>query len=193
MVVVAAAESDFPNLARHYFDNYARSDSISLNERLIRNDPSDAEALTRLAVSLLGQGKLQDGMTRLRMAIGAQEHYGPAHYNLGICFAQKGDLDNATYQFRRAIEIDPQDYKSRDNLGYMLSAQGKVAEAKQQFQIAAKVNPNDVDAYINMAKALAGEGDLRGALAELEKAGQADSQNATVQDGIRQLKAKLGQ
>lgn len=62
----------------------------------------------------------------------AAEH----HFNLGNCYAQKGDYNNAITIFKKHIQKYPDDYRARCNLTELYLVTGKTDLAKETFKVA---------------------------------------------------------
>jgi Flp pilus assembly protein TadD len=55
---------------------------------------------------LLANGDLEGAISQFQVAISSVPTYAPAHYQLAVALAQKGQKDEAGKEFHRASELD---------------------------------------------------------------------------------------
>lgn len=94
----------------------------------------------------------------------------PAHINLGLALAQRGELAEAATHFESATRIVPGAVEGWYNLGSAYLLQNDYARAAEAFQSAVTVAPNDADAHARLGRSLLRMGKKDEALAEIQRA-----------------------
>ncbi len=106
-------------------------------------EPDSTEALFRLGVVYLEQGKPQDAAAKFRRAIDLQPGFGAAYYNLGHCLLKQGDRPAAIAALRSAVQAMPENVQAHRTLGAQLAEDGQYAAAIAEYQTALKIDPGD--------------------------------------------------
>src|SRR5207248_7138829 len=60
-----------------------------------------------LGVSLVGQGRIDEGIAVYREAIAIEPYHWKSHFNLGIALEKKGEIDAAVEEFSKTAELNP--------------------------------------------------------------------------------------
>jgi tetratricopeptide (TPR) repeat protein len=115
-------------------------------------------AHTMLA-GLLGQeGRHQDALAHLRLAVQFDPAYPEAHLNLGVSLAALGQHADAMAAFQRALRLQPTLAGAHVGLGFALVNLDRHAEAQPSFERALQLDATLVDAHRGLGLVLARQG-----------------------------------
>lgn len=78
--------------------------AIKFIESLIRDNPSDLDALNLLAIAYRLKGDFDEAMRILKKALKIDPDYPETHYHLGLLHYERGDYLKAIEEFYKAIE-----------------------------------------------------------------------------------------
>ena len=113
-------------------------------QRAIELDPTYAEALTNLGVTLAQQGKWAEAVTTYRKAISLPMYPSPevAYANMGWAYLNLDKPKEAEESYRTAVQLQPKFAQAYYFLGVVLDRQGKKDEAKVAFRMARDLDPD---------------------------------------------------
>ena len=94
--------------------------AAALYEAVLRERPSDADALHLLGLVHHQSGRPEDALPLLRRALEADPGFHQAHNSLGAALLSLGRREEAAACFRRALELSPGYDKARANLARAL-------------------------------------------------------------------------
>ena len=114
-------------------------EAISLTEREIALNPTNAMAFYQLGDARVRQGKLDEGIAALQKSLWLNPFYSAPYIVLGRAYMQKGQPATAEGMLTRAIEYDPNNRSAHYLLGQLFQRIGKVEEAKREFAIAERL------------------------------------------------------
>jgi superkiller protein 3 len=100
------SKSDMESLARAQ-----KEYTLSLQEA-----PNHAEAYNALGLIAQKQGKTEEALRNLKLAVAANPKYADAFNNLGVSFEVKGDKMQAIANYKKALQIDANHALARKNL-----------------------------------------------------------------------------
>jgi len=123
---------------------------VGLNQRLLREDPSDGEAMLEIAKVMLVERDLRGAEGMFRRAIAARPALADAHYSLAVVFFEQSNLPEAERESLEALRLDPQNSKAANNAGIACMRQGKLDDAARLFQEALRMHPGDKFAQDNL-------------------------------------------
>lgn len=133
-------------------ENYkATQETLQPIEKLVADDPGAGSAY---AVSLIKNGKYDEGIARLKTLELANPDVAGLHSAIGETYADEGIYATAIDEYRRALNLDPTQVRTKYLLGVALLRDGKSAEAVPEFREALKENPSDTTSKYNLALAL---------------------------------------
>ena len=113
-------------------------------QRAIDLDPSYAEALTNLGVTLAQQGRWEEAIAAYRKAISLPIYPSPevAYANLGWAYLNLNKPREAEESYRAAVQLQPRFSQAYYFLGVVLDRQGRKDEAKAAFRTARDLDPD---------------------------------------------------
>ncbi|WP_245590577.1 tetratricopeptide repeat protein [Adhaeribacter aquaticus] len=153
--VVAAArpgEKIFQKAADQYFEAFSfsatedRAKSLgvkarSLYEKVLKNNPSNLDAKTNMAMTYIALGEApMQGIGLLREVLAADPNNEKAVFNLGILSIQSGQYDKAVERFEHLVEVNPKHVQGNFYLAVSLAQVGKKEEARRVFLNAKKLD-----------------------------------------------------
>lgn len=113
---------------------------------------------TRLAIALIGQGKLEEAATCYRRVLELNPDVADTHNNLGTVFRKLGRHDEAVDCFRRALALNPDLVEANYNLGCHLADRDQPIEAVACFRRALAINPGYGPAHDRLGLVLQRQG-----------------------------------
>ncbi len=113
-------------------------------QKAIDLDPTYAEAVTNLGVTLAQQGRWADAIAAYRKAISLPIYPSPevAYANLGWAYLNLGKPREAEESYRAAIQLQPSFPQAYYFLGVVLDREGRKDEAKVAFRRARDLDPD---------------------------------------------------
>ena len=107
-------------------------------QRAVDLDPSYAEALTNLGVTLAQQGRWEAAIAAYRQAVSLPIYPSPevAYANLGWAYLNLNKPREAEESYRAAVQLQPRFSQAHYFLGVVLDRQGRKDEAKAAFRTA---------------------------------------------------------
>lgn len=102
--------------------------------RALSVSPSDAKALTLLALVRYKLGRLEDAHATYREIASVAPHDAGARRNLGLLALKLGRLDDALPELEMAVRIAPGDTRAWSYLGYAYAKKGEVVQAAAAFR-----------------------------------------------------------
>jgi tetratricopeptide (TPR) repeat protein len=122
------------------------------------------------------------------------EPEGPADYfNRANIAANLCRWDEAIACLRAAVQAKPDFWQAYYQLGIQLAAKGEIEEAQTQFSKAIRYRPDFIQAHLDFGTASATQGKLDQALVEFRTVLKLDPVNASAQQQIASVEAKLHQ
>ncbi len=129
------------------------------------NARNSAKIHTELGALYFQDGQLATALEELRIAIGADSSYAPAHNVLGLVHMDLRENEAAEQSFRRALSLAGNDPEINNNFGWFLCQVGREKESIAYFNNAIKnpLYPTPERAYLNAGRCSEKIGDLKGA------------------------------
>ena len=116
---------------------------------------ASSEAIKRnnFGAELSKQGRLEEAVAELRLAIQADPAYATAHLNLAYAYDRLGRTDEAVASYQKVIALDPKSAAAFNNLGVLYTKKGKYDEAIQLLEEALKLDPANATLKKNLENA----------------------------------------
>jgi tetratricopeptide (TPR) repeat protein len=115
-------------------------------EQVLKNNPSDMDAKTNVAMTYIASENPMQGITLLREVISTDPKNQKALFNLGILSVQSGQWDKAAERFQDLVEVNPEHVEGTFYLAVSLAEIGKKEEAIRTFN---KVKTMSSDPALN--------------------------------------------
>lgn len=152
----------------------------------VKQDPSRADALTRLAVLYDEQGRFASSRTAYEKALAAQPGSPDLYCDMGYSLYLQHHLAEAEMNLRQAIALAPDHRRAHNNLGLVLAHGGREDEALAEFR---RAGCTEADARNNLAFALTLNGRTPEARQQYEQALAAEPSSAAAKKAIQELDA----
>lgn len=102
-------------------------------EQVLKNNPSDLDAKTNVAMTYIASENPMQGITLLREVISTDPKNQKALFNLGILSVQSGQWDKAAERFQELVTVNPEHVEGTFYLAVSLAETGKKEEAIRTF------------------------------------------------------------
>lgn len=106
-----------------------------------------------LAESLTEQGRYEDALRELSLAIRENPTLTSAHMEMGEVHRLRGDDRSAEAAYRRAAELEPENFDAQYLHGLTLQVLDRLAEAVRAYRRALEIRPYDTRVNLNIATA----------------------------------------
>ena len=116
--------------------------SITLFKHTLNVTTDNFTAYCQLGLALSGQGRFQEAIPILSVALQLRPSHPETYNHLGVISAQEGKTQEASAYFSKALRIKADYAEAHSNLGAVLLQQGKIQEAIEHFTEAVRINPN---------------------------------------------------
>lgn len=141
------------SLAQYHNDQLEAA--LESTRRLLALQPDDIGALNRLALILIGLGRVsEEAEASLQRAIELAPRHTDAHINLAYIRRRQGQLDEALACYARAIELNPALAAAHTNLGVIQLEQLQLRAAEASFRKALALQPKDLTALVGLGSVL---------------------------------------
>ena len=146
------------------------ADLETLWRTTIARNPACWMAHNNLAAALLENGRVDEAMAYIQMALKFGPGNAAAYANFAEALRQKGRMDEAFAQYKRALEIEPNNVAAHNNFGTALLQAGRVDEAIAHYQKALEIRPEFASAHTNLGDAFLQTGRVDEAIAQYDQA-----------------------
>jgi len=134
---------------------YMKSGRLDQAEPLLRQlaiqRPDDAGIHLQLGRVLDAEGKKDDAITELQIALKLSPSDADAQRELADLYASAGKNDLAEGAYRALVAAQPRDPELHRGLGKALLLQKKFPEAQEEFLIAVRLKRDSPDVYVDLA------------------------------------------
>jgi predicted O-linked N-acetylglucosamine transferase (SPINDLY family) len=127
-------------------------------QQLLQLDPGHAEALARLGLLALNNGRPALAEEYLRRAAAAQPADAGHRNNLGVALDSQGRFAEAEAAYREATRLRPDYADAHHNRGNALRRLGRFAEAEAAYRDAVRLQPDSPEAHNSLGTVLACQG-----------------------------------
>lgn len=160
-------------LADLMFRQGQRSEASRLIEEVLKENPSDSEALIGKGKLALLRNDTEGAITAFRTVLRDQPNSIEAYALLANAHLQKKEPELAKESLSKAVEMNPTNTKARLALAEFLARSGDTDGALKRINEAIKMAPNDLDALLVKVNVLAVKKDMKGIQATLASIKQA--------------------
>lgn len=144
-------------------------EAIKYFRRVLRFDPSFAEAANNLGNALASQGDMDEAMRYYEECLRIDPGFARAHNNLAIILIQKGKFEEAIGHYQESLRSEPQTAETHYNLGVTLAAMGRLDEAAECFSGALRLKPELAEAQNSLGNLRLSQGRISEAVEHYNK------------------------
>jgi tetratricopeptide (TPR) repeat protein len=119
----------------------------------VEADPSNADAVANLGISLANLGRTEEAQQRLTQSLSMDDTSAVAHLSLGVVLDRQGLDQPAITQYRAALKYDPGNLQASVYLADATMRIGQPEEAAALYQEALKRMPDSVRMQLSLAMA----------------------------------------
>ena len=160
--------------------------------RALELNPWDVVSLRNLALLYLDHDQIDQALAKLQRVLELAPEHADAHGDLAYAYAKQGKNDRAESEAMRALFYDPGKVSARYNLAALYLGSGRIDEAVAQYQAIAQIVPRESsNAYNQLGVIDAQRGDLQRAVANWQKALEADPANQNARANIQRAQLML--
>ncbi|WP_242693443.1 tetratricopeptide repeat protein [Sabulibacter ruber] len=161
---VRPGEKSLQKAADQYFEAFTfaatqeRSQELGnkaqgLYEQVLKNNPTNLDAKTNLAMTFISSSTPMRGITLLREVIAADPKNEKALFNLGVLSIQSNQYDKAVDRFQELLAVNPNHVEGTFYMGVALAETGKKPEAQKAFLKVKQISKDpevqaSVDSYL---------------------------------------------
>lgn len=139
-------------LAEAFFGAENFQETIAHCEEVLRFRPDDGRVLTRLGITLIATGRLEEAVAAFRRAAAAAPTDADAQLNLASALYDRRDVQEAVVYAQRALALRPADAQAHHLLGRLLALLERFDEARAHFTSALQIDPANGDARADLGK-----------------------------------------
>lgn len=196
-VLAYAYLADTYTLAAYYqFDfisgKEAREKADLAARKALELDQNCSEAMTALAVNLLGRENLGKSFELLKRAIEIKPNNATAHQRIAWQYAGRGDIEKALKEMQTAQNLDPQARNTNIALGTVLNFARRPDDSMVYSRRVLEFDPNNVAAKYTLAESLEQKGELTEAEKILKEIPQTGKNAENTRLMLSRIYAKAG-
>jgi tetratricopeptide (TPR) repeat protein len=155
----------------------------------VEADPTDAEAIANLGISLANLGRNEEARRRLAESLAMDDSNALAHFSLGVVHDRLGHDQTAIDEYAAALKRDPDNAQARVYMADAMLRGGRAAEAAQLYRDALDKSPGSSRMQYSLAIAYIRAGKPGDARKILEAALAAQPTNQMVQNTLARILA----
>jgi len=158
----------------------------------LKDFPGTYELYPNLALALLAQGKIAEGVKVAEMAISEGQGTPELHLALVQGHRQQGDMDGAAERCGEALTLFPRSLPLLQEMAYLEAALGKLGPAERHYRKIVLRAPELPGAHMNLGLVLARKGKLAEALASFVQATEYAPEDARIWYAVAVTARQLG-
>jgi len=155
----------------------------------VEADPSNADAVANLGISLANLGRLEEAQRRLSQSLSMDDTSAVAHLSLGVVLDRQGLDQQAISQYQAALERDPSNLQACVYLADAKMRIGRPQEAAELYRRALKLAPDSPRMQVSLAMANVKGGRYGEARKVLEAALKSQPDNPEVINALARILA----
>jgi len=135
----AAKPGDALNEAKKLYKGKKYTESLALFQKIVDNDPKNAEAFNGMGLCYHAQGKADPAIEAFQKAIERDPGISYFYYNLARTYGSKQQFDLAMIAYRKALKDNPKNGLAHFELGNIYFMNKEFAKAKEHYEKAAGI------------------------------------------------------
>jgi tetratricopeptide (TPR) repeat protein len=172
---------------------FGKEGRFDLAERAFRaavaSDPTNAEALANLGISLANLGRTDEAQKSLIESLRLDDSSSVAHFSLAVVYDRRGDDASAIAQYRAAVAQDPNNLQATVYLADAIMRAGSSLDAARWYRQALSQDAKSTRIALSLTFALIKSRDYGEARKVIETALSRDPQNAELINTLARLLA----
>ena len=162
--------------------------AVSIFRRQVEQDPSDDQARSLLAVSLMAAGRIEEALAELAQVSGADAAVRQRADLIEVsAHLQAGSMPAARATASTLANERPTDASLRSVLGGLFLSAGHADDARSWFEDSLRIEPGNIAAQFNLGRIEAATGNLRAARSQFMGVVEADANNSAALAAVAQL------
>jgi tetratricopeptide (TPR) repeat protein len=133
-----------------------RSDAAEINSQILKENPTDNDALGLSATFLLDKGDVAKALAELQAVVTRAPDNPVARFNLGRAHAARGEYEQARQQFDKAIQLNPNYVLARLGMAKLQVARAEFDAALKTADSVLAIDKGNVSARLIQSAALMG-------------------------------------
>jgi tetratricopeptide (TPR) repeat protein len=138
-------------LGNLYIEENKLMDALTLFERLIVHDTSQAQTFNSLGHVYFCLGHIKEALTTFQQAVALDPYLILAHQNIGYTYTDLERYDEAILAFRNAIQLEPKNARPYHGLGLVYAIVDDEQSAVNNLQFSIMFDPLYVGPRISLA------------------------------------------
>jgi tetratricopeptide (TPR) repeat protein len=163
---------------------------VNYYEGLVSKEPNKPEHRVNLGYSYHLNGKNEEAIKQLLMAIDLDKKNVGAYFNLGLVYNAEERYDDALKQSNKAVELAPRDYKGHLLEGMIYRKMKMYKEALASLQEADKLMPVNNDIIYEIGRVAEDQGNVKDAEELYKKALSYDPLYKPASEALTRLAGK---
>jgi len=155
--------------AQLLIDSNRLDEAEQITVALLKDSPSDADALILRGEVQERQGKPSEAVVPLEKAVKAAPNNAVGHYYLGVAYATSTNIGQAESEWREAARLEPRMIEPQRALAMAAAQQRDMKTLGEASQKWIDLDPKAADAYLYRSRTLLAKKDFAGAEADLKK------------------------
>jgi len=168
------AKAEIPQLlaplALQLVDHRHLDEAWSVSEALVKASPDVADLYLLRGRILAFEGKWDDALAQLRLALEKNPSIPEAHYVSGTVLIRQGELDRALQEFESELRLRPDHPQAVYHKAFVLVSQRRTDEAIPLLERVTRLAPSYAEPYYQLGKAFLDKNETLLATAHLETA-----------------------
>ena len=169
------------------------AEAIPKLQLVLSDQPQISVAHMHLGTSLARLKRYREALPSLQKAVQLQPDSGMAHYELGLALFDTGDLQAAAPEFEFTVEHAPRWADAHFSLAAVYARIDRIPEAMTNLDAALELNSNHYRANLLRGRILALQGHAADALANLQKAAEAEPNSVEAHQFLSEAYEESGQ
>jgi tetratricopeptide (TPR) repeat protein len=166
------------------------NEQLAYYKSLVDAEPNNPEHRVNLGYTYHLNGKNEDAIKQMKIAMDLEKDYFGAHFNLGLVYIAEGRFNDALIESKRTVEISPRDYRSHLLTGMVYRELDMYEDASQSLAEALALVPTNTDIINEIARVAEDQGKTDEAEKLFKEALTFDPLYKPASEGLDRLAAK---
>jgi len=177
----------------NYQRNYVWKDQLSYATMVVKDAPNSPGGHNDLGVEYAKQGRIEDAIRELRIAINIKPDFSEALSNLSALYRRQKRYNDAIETLQASLRLKPRNVSALNNLGVVYTEMGRFDDAIMAFNSAMKIEKNFAEVHNNLGVVYLKQDKLEEALKEFGIAIQLEPNYAEAYNNLGVVHLKKGE